>query len=182
MQGAAAIARGAAPVPVIETERLLLRAHRADDHAGCIAIWSDPQITRFIGGTPFTAEEIWKRLLQYAGMWSLCGCGSWAVVEKTSGRYVGDIGFFDLRRELQPSLEGMLEMGWVLAAQAQGQGYASEAVAAACAWGEAHGGGRRMVCIISPENQPSLRVAEKAGFRVWQHTTYHDAPILVLSR
>ena len=182
MEGAAAIAHGAVPVPVIETERLLLRAHRADDHAGCIAIWSDPQITRFIGGTPFTAEEIWKRLLQYAGMWSLCGCGSWAVVEKTSGRYVGDIGFFDLRRELQPSLEGMLEMGWVLAAQAQGQGYASEAVAAACAWGEAHGGGRRMVCIISPENQPSLRVAEKAGFRVWQHTTYHDAPILVLSR
>lgn len=182
MEAAAAIAHGAASVPVIETERLLLRGHRADDHAGCIAIWSDPQITRFIGGTPFTAEDIWKRLLQYAGMWSLCGCGSWAVVEKASGRYVGDVGFFDLRRELQPSLEGMLEMGWVLAAHAQGQGYASEAVAAACAWGEAHGGGRRMVCIIAPENQPSLRVAEKAGFQVWQHTTYHAAPILVLSR
>lgn len=182
MQAPAATAQGAMAVPVIETERLLLRAHRADDHAGCIAIWSDPEITRFIGGKPFTAEEIWKRLLQYAGMWSLCGCGSWAVVEKASGRYIGDIGFFDLRRELEPSLQGMLEMGWVLAADAQGKGYASEAVAGACAWGEVHGGGRRMVCIISPDNRSSLRVAEKAGFQVWQQTTYHDSPILVLTR
>ena len=182
MEGATAIAHGAVSVPEIDTERLLLRAHRADDHAGCIAIWSDPQVTGFIGGTPFGAEDIWKRLLQYAGMWSLCGCGSWAVVEKASGRYIGDVGFFDLRREIEPSLQGMLEMGWVLAADAQGKGYASEAVAAACAWGIAHGSGRRMVCIISPENQPSLRVAEKAGFKVWQRTTYHDAPILVLSR
>jgi RimJ/RimL family protein N-acetyltransferase len=103
-------------------------------------------------------------------------------VEKTSGRYIGDIGFFNLRRELEPSLQGMLEMGWVIAADAQGNGYASEAVAGACRWGEQHGGGRRMVCIISPDNQPSLRVAEKAGFRVWLQTTYHDSPILLLTR
>jgi RimJ/RimL family protein N-acetyltransferase len=76
----------------------------------------------------------------------------------------------------------MLEMGWVLAADAQGKGYASEAVAGACAWGEAHGGGRRMACIIAPDNRPSLRVAEKAGFRIWQQTTYHDSPVLLLTR
>jgi RimJ/RimL family protein N-acetyltransferase len=173
---------GAGPVPVIETERLTLRAHRAEDYAACIDIWSNPKVTRFIGGRPFTAEEIWKRLLQYAGMWRLLGVGSWAVEEKASGRYIGDIGFFDFRRDLVPSLNGMLELGWVLAADAHGKGYASEAVAAACQWGQANGGDRRIVCIIAPENQPSLRVAEKAGFHLWQQSTYHDAPILVLTR
>jgi RimJ/RimL family protein N-acetyltransferase len=182
MLAAASGSHGAGPVPVIETERLILRAHRVEDYAGCIAIWSDPQVTRFIGGRAFTAEEIWKRLLQYAGLWSLLGFGSWAVEEKASGRYIGDVGFFDLKRDLMPSLDGMLELGWVLAVDAQGKGYASEAVAAACQWGQANGGDRRMVCIIAPENQPSLRVAEKAGFKVWQQGTYHDAPILVLAR
>ena len=182
MLAAAAGSHGAGPVPVIETPRLILRAHRVEDYAGCIEIRSNPEVIRFIGGRPFTAEEVWKRLLQYAGMWSLLGFGSWAVEEKASGRYIGDIGFLDLKRDLVPSLDGMLELGWVLAADAQGKGYASEAVAAACQWGQANGGDRRMVCIIAPENRPSLRVAEKAGFQVWQQSTYHDAPILVFTR
>jgi len=169
-------------VPAIETPRLRLRAHRADDHAACLAIWSDPEVVRHIGGRPFTAEEVWKRLLQYLGMWGLLGYGYWAVEEKDSGRYIGDIGFADLRREIQPSLQGMLECGWVLSPQGHGHGYASEAVAAISAWGQKHFADRRMVCIISPENQASIRVAEKAGYRLWQPATYHDSPTLVFAR
>jgi RimJ/RimL family protein N-acetyltransferase len=169
-------------VPVIETARLRLRAHRAEDHAACLGIWSDPEVTRYIGGRPFTAEEVWKRLLQYVGLWSLLGYGYWAVEEKATGRYIGDIGFADFRREMEPSLHGMLEFGWVLAPHAHGKGYASEAVAAAVAWGEQHFPALRAVCIISPENLPSTRVAEKAGFRRWQHTTYHGSPTIVFSR
>jgi RimJ/RimL family protein N-acetyltransferase len=169
-------------VPAIETPRLRLRAHRAEDHAACLAIWSDPEAVRHIGGRPFTAEEVWKRLLQYLGMWGLLGYGYWAVEEKDSGRYIGDIGFADLRREIQPSLQGMLECGWVLSPQAHGHGYASEAVAAISAWGQKHFADRRMVCIISPENQASIRVAEKAGYRLWQPATYHDSPTLVFAR
>lgn len=169
-------------VPVIETERLLLRAHRADDYATCMAIWSDPEVVRYIGGRAFTSEEVWKRLLQYRGMWSLVGYGYWAVEEKDSGRYVGDVGHADLQRDLQPSLQGMLECGWVLAPQAHGKGYASEAVAAACGWADAQFSERRVVCIITPENRTSIRVAEKAGFRLWCESTYHDSPILVFNR
>lgn len=169
-------------VPVIETERLRLRAHRADDYATCMAIWSDPEVVRYIGGRVFTAEEVWKRLLQYVGLWSLLGYGYWAVEEKHSGRYIGDIGFADFRRDMQPSLQGMLEFGWVLAPQAHGKGYASEAVAAITAWSQAHCPDLRVVCIISPENLPSIRVAEKAGFRLWQQTIYHDSPTLVFTR
>ena len=169
-------------VPVLETERLRLRAHRAEDHAECTAIWSDPEVVRHIGGRPFTAEEVWRRLLQYAGLWSLLGYGYWAVEEKASGRYIGDIGFADFRRDLQPSLEGMLEFGWVLAPHAHGKGYASEAVAAAMAWAEQHRPSLRAVCIIDPANQPSIRVAEKAGFKRWQETTYHGSPTVVFAR
>jgi RimJ/RimL family protein N-acetyltransferase len=169
-------------VPVIETERLRLRAHRADDYATCMAIWSDPEVVRYISGRPFTAEEVWKRLLQYAGLWSLLGYGYWAVEEKHSGRYIGDIGHGDFKRDMQPSLHGMLEFGWALASQSHGNGYASEAVAAVSAWSQAHLPELRVVCLISPENLRSIRVAEKAGFRLWQQVIYHDSPTLVFTR
>ncbi|HWU77848.1 MAG TPA: GNAT family N-acetyltransferase [Rhodanobacter sp.] len=171
-----------AAVPVIETERLRLRAHRADDHATCLAIWSDPEVVRHIGGRPFTSEEVWKRLLQYRGLWSLLGYGYWAAEEKSTGRYIGDIGFADFARELQPSLRDMLECGWVLSPETHGKGYASEAVTAACEWAGAHFPARRVVCIIAPENPASIRVAEKAGFSLWQSSTYHDSPTLVFRR
>ncbi|MDG2537019.1 GNAT family N-acetyltransferase [Dyella jiangningensis] len=169
-------------VPVLETERLRLRAHRADDHAECTAIWSNPEVVRHIGGRAFTSEEVWRRLLQYVGLWSLLGYGYWAVEEKATGRYIGDIGFADFKRDLQPSLEGMLEFGWVLAPHAHGKGYASEAVAAVMAWAAQYQPALRAVCIIDPANQPSIRVAEKAGFKRWQETTYHGSPTIVFSR
>lgn len=177
MSAAASVA-----VPELATDRLRLRAHRADDHAGCSAIWSHPDVVRHIGGRPFSPEESWRRLLQYRGMWQMLGYGYWAVEEIASGKYIGDVGFGDLRRDLQPSLEGMLEFGWVLSPQAHGNGYASEAVEAASTWAATHFAERRMVCIIAPENRASIRVAEKAGFRLWQSSTYHENPTLIFSR
>lgn len=169
-------------VPVIETERLRLRAHRASDHDTCLAIWSDPEVIRYIGGRAFNAEQVWDRLLRYAGHWSLLGYGFWAVEEKASGRYIGDIGCADFKRDIEPSLEGMLEFGWVLSPDTHGKGYASEALAAAMAWGQAHFGHLKSVCIISPENLASIHVAEKAGFQRWQETVYHDSPTIVFAR
>lgn len=168
--------------PLIETDRLRLRAHRVDDHASSLAIWSDAELVRHITGEPLDGEAVWKRLLMHAGMWSLLGRGSWAVEEKSSGRHIGDIGFVDLKRAIEPSLEGMLECGWVLARAAHGKGYASEAVVAIGAWAQTHFPESRMVCIIAPENRGSIRVAEKAGFSVWQETTYHGKPTIVFRR
>ncbi|WP_266170057.1 GNAT family N-acetyltransferase [Dyella subtropica] len=169
-------------VPVLETERLVLRAHRIDDYDTCLAIWSDPEVTRYIGGVPFTSEQVWDRMLRYAGMWGLLGYGYWAVEEKDSGRYIGDIGHADLKRDIAPSLQGMLEFGWALAPHAHGKGYTGEAVAAVTAWGQENFSHLRAVCIISPENVPSIRVAEKAGFREWQRTVYHGKPTIVFAR
>ena len=141
-----------------------------------------PVLIRYIRGQPATGETAWKRLLCYAGLWSLLGYGYWAVEEKASGCYIGDVGCADFKRDMLPALDGMLEYGWVLASSAHGRGYASEALLAAVAWAQAHLDKPRMACIIAPENHASARVAEKAGFRLWQHTTYHDEPTVVFTR
>ena len=167
--------------PVIETERLRLRAHRPDDFDACRAIWSDPEVVRHIGGKPASGEDAWRRLLTYAGLWRLLGFGYWAIEVKYSGEYVGDIGYAEFRRDMLPSLRGMLECGWALARAAQGQGHASEALAAIEAWRRLHFPESRAVCIIAPANPASIRVAEKAGLCRWCETTYHGESTLVFT-
>jgi len=148
-----------------------------------VKVFSDPEVTRFLGhGKPMAREDIWRRLLGHIGHWAALGNGIWAVEEKATGAFLGGIGFLDAKRDIEPSLEGMPEMGWVLSSRAHGKGYATEAVRAAQAWGDEHFGKIRTCCIIAPENKASLRVAEKCGFRVLQNTTYKDEAIVVLVR
>ena len=168
--------------PILETERLRLRAHRATDHAGCLAIWSDPRVTRYIGGKPSSAEDVWQRVLRYAGLWSVLGYGYWVVEEKSTGQYVGDVGCADFKRQMTPALDGMLEWGWAFAPRAHGKGYATEALRAVMSWAQANLDAQRMVCILAPDNLASIRVAEKAGFRLWQNTMYHGDPTVVFVR
>lgn len=172
----------ATTAPLLETERLRLRAHRLDDFAALSAIWSDPAVYRHIGGQPSTPQEVWMRLLRYGGMWPMLGYGYWAIEEKRSGELIGDIGYADFHRDIDPPLDGMPELGWVLASAAHGKGYASEALTAISAWGIDFFGAHRDVCIIAPDNAASMRVAEKAGFRRWCESTYHDEPILMFTR
>ncbi len=168
-------------VPVVETERLILRGHRLDDFRFLAAMWADPEVTRFIAPVPATAEEAWGRFLRYAGHWAMMGYGYWAVEEKASGRYIADIGFADHRRAIVPVLDGP-EIGWVLSATEAGAGYATEAVRAAVAWGDGHFRDRRTVCIIAPDHARSIRVAEKAGYRLDGSGLYKGRETLVYAR
>ena len=169
-------------IPILETERLILRGHRRDDFPDYARMWADPDVTRFIGGKPFTEEEAWARFMRAFGHWALVGFGSWSVQERASGARVGDVGFLDVRREIVPSMHDIPEMGWSFDKPAQGKGYATEAVRAALAWGEGHFGRRRFACIIAPENTASLRVAAKTGFREAARTTYKGEPTVMLYR
>src|SRR6266481_9290649 len=94
----------APPVPVLETERLRLRGHRLEDFAHSAAMWADPKVVKNVGGKPFTEEETWTKFLRYIGHWAVFGFGYWAAVEKTTGAFVGEVGFADYRRDIQPSL------------------------------------------------------------------------------
>ena len=169
-------------MPVVETARLRLRGYRADDLGPSVAMWQEPAYYRYLAPEPMPTEEIWKTLLRNAGHWAVLGFGFWVVEERATGQLVGFIGFGNLKRTLDPPLGDAPEMGWVLAPAVHGRGYASEAVAAALAWGENHFGPVRTVCIIHPDNQPSLRVAAKFGYREYARTTYKHEPIVLLER
>lgn len=169
-------------IPTLQTERLSLRGHRLDDRGDCASLWSDPVVTRYIGGRPFTEEETWTRLLRYVGHWALLGFGYWVVTETASGRFVGEVGFADYKRALEPSLDGTPEIGWVLSPWAFGRGFATEAVRAALAWGDARFAARRTACLIRPDNVASIRVADKCGYREYARTTYNGQPVILFER
>ena len=168
--------------PVLTTARLTLRAHTRDDFEDNFAMWSDPRVTTHIGGRPFTREECWQRFLRYGGMWALLGFGYWAARETTTGAFVGDVGFANLGRDLDPPLGDAPEAGWVLSPAAHGKGYATEAMRAITAWGDERFGQARTVCIIAPENRTSLGVAAKLGYVEYARAPYKESPIILLER
>lgn len=167
--------------PVLTTRRLTLRAHRLEDFEAYAAMWAEPAIVRLIGGVPRSREESWLRFLRLAGCWLHFGFGYWAVFETESGSYVGEAGFQEAMRDMEPSISGYPEAGWSMHPVHQGKGYASEAVAACHDWADEKGYGRT-VCIIDPLNQPSLRLAEKMGYGRYGEARYHDKEILLLER
>jgi RimJ/RimL family protein N-acetyltransferase len=169
-------------VPTVETARLRLRAPRETDLDAQAAMLGDPEAVRFIGGHVLGREESWRKLLAGPGMWLLLGYGYWTVEEKESGAYLGQIGFADFKRAVTPSIEGLPEMGWMLAPQAQGKGIATEAALGALGWADGALGRREIVAIIDEANFASIRVAEKAGFSSREPATYKDAPILIFRR
>ncbi|HEY8383662.1 MAG TPA: GNAT family N-acetyltransferase [Microvirga sp.] len=168
--------------PILATERLVLRPHGADDFEASFALWSDPRTVRYISGKPTTRDEAWSRLLRYAGLWSLLGYGYWAIEERATGAFAGEVGFADFKRAMVPSLEGVPEAGWVLAPAVHGRGYATEAVEAALAWGDRHLAVPETACIVTPENTPSIRVAEKCGYREQARTTFKESEVVLMRR
>ena len=166
-------------VPVLETERLRLRGHAIEDFAQTAALWGDAAVTKYIGGKPFTVEECWSRFLRYAGHWSVLGFGFWLVEEKATGDFVGEVGFGNYKREMEPPLGSAPEVGWVLTPAKHGKGYATEAVSAALAWGRSHFGSSEFVCIIHPEHKASINVATKCGFEERAHGIYKDRPTII---
>jgi RimJ/RimL family protein N-acetyltransferase len=167
--------------PPIETERLRLRGHRLDDVPACAAMWSDPNVTRHIGGTPSTPQQSWARILGYVGHWALMGYGYWAIEEKATGTFAGELGFADFRREVA-STAGVPEIGWALASAMHGKGYATEAVRAVVGWGDANFAAARTLCLIAPDHAASIRVAQKCGYREFERTVYNGRPTVLFDR
>jgi RimJ/RimL family protein N-acetyltransferase len=169
-------------IPLLDTERLTLRGHPKEDFGESAAMWGNPEVTRYIGGRPFTEEECWSRLLRYVGHWSLLGFGYWVVREKASGNFVGEVGFGDLHRAIAPPFHGVPEIGWVLAPWCHGRGFATEAARAIVEWGDAHFASPRTVCLIHQDHARSIRVAAKLGYREYARATYNGAPEILLER
>jgi RimJ/RimL family protein N-acetyltransferase len=168
--------------PVIETERLKLRKHQIEDLPDAAKMWADPLVTRFIGGKPFTRQQTWAKILTYTGHWDLLGFGYWAIEEKASGKFIGEAGFADFKREMTPSIEGIPELGWVLSPKAHGRRYSTEALRAILDWADIYLESKRTICIIRPEHAVSIRVAEKCGYREILRAIYTGEPTVLFER
>jgi RimJ/RimL family protein N-acetyltransferase len=168
--------------PILTTPRLTLRPHSVEDFDDMIDVWRDPAVIRHLGGAASTPEEVWARLLRYGGMWSLLGIGFWVVRETATGRFVGEVGVMELRREVEPSLIGAPEAGWVLASWAHGRGFAREATSAMLEWADTRLQAPRTVCMIDPANTPSLVLAARLGYQRFADSRYRGKSIALLER
>jgi RimJ/RimL family protein N-acetyltransferase len=169
-------------VPIVETERLILRAGRVEDFPAYAEMWARPDVARYITGKPLSREEAWSKFGRMAGLWALTGYGFWAIEEKASGAFIGEAGVADFRRDMEPSLDGKPEFGWGLVPSMQGKGYATEAVLAGLRWAAQSLNARTYCCIISPRNVASIRVAERCGFVKSAETTYKGEASIIYER
>jgi RimJ/RimL family protein N-acetyltransferase len=173
------VPRGA---PRLETERLILREFRAEDLDSHAATLGDSEVMRFIGGKPMTREDSWRRLFSGVGSWQLIGIGPWAVELKAGGRMIGHCGFFDFQRDMEPSIRGEPEMGWIFDRSVHGRGIAFEACARALLWADEMLAAPSYPAIISFENTASMKLAERLGFQRQADATYRGEPIALFRR
>jgi RimJ/RimL family protein N-acetyltransferase len=167
---------------MIDTDRLTLRPYSLPDYLPYLAMCSDADVVRFIGGEPLSPEEAWHRVMRYAGHWSLLGNGIFAVIEKGSGQYIGETGIADFHRGLGEHFDQAGEAAWVFSSQVHGRGYAFEAAEAAHIWYAAHKGHERTVCLVHPENHSSLKLAEKLGYAAFGEQSYKGHRTIMLER
>jgi ribosomal-protein-alanine N-acetyltransferase len=148
-------------MPRLETPRLLLRTLQASDVAVLVAIWADPDVTRYMGG-PRDGERVRQTLEDELGSHSEDRLGFCTVVEKASGRVIGDCGL--TKKEVDGRDE--VELVYVFAADAWGKGYATEAASAMRDYAIGELRLPRLIALIDPENVASARVAEKVGMQL----------------
>jgi len=147
-------------IPVIETERLRLTAFGERHFEAYASMLADPGSTRFVGdGEPLDRMNAWRSMAMLLGHWQLRGYGMWAIELRDTGEFVGRVGLH--RPEGWPDLE----LGWMLAANRRGHGYATEGARAALDFAFGEVGAPRLVSLIRIDNGAAERVARRLGAR-----------------
>jgi RimJ/RimL family protein N-acetyltransferase len=149
-----------APAPILETDRLILRAPSAEDLEPWVAFASDAETMRHLGGVQ-ARSVAWRGLCSVVGAWSVRGFSMFSVVEKSSGRWVGRLGPW------QPDGWPGTEVGWGLMRETWGKGYATEGAAACMDYVFDVLGWREAIHTIEPDNLASQAVAKRLGSTLW---------------
>jgi len=149
--------------PRLVTKRLEMTLPVAEDLAGIGAIVTHPETRRFLGPLSDPADQF-QRFTRNAGSWLLYGYGVFMVRLRESGELVGNCGIFHSWRGLGADFDDQPEAGWIIRHDQVGKGIGLEAMEATLAWFDREHGPRRVVCMISLGNAPSVRLAEKLGF------------------
>lgn len=161
-----------AAVPRIETERLVLRAWRADDLDAFADMMADVEVARFLTSDQRARShaEAWRDMALLVGHWALRGYGLFAIEEKGSGAFVGRVGAW------QPECWVGFELGWGLRRAYWGKGYAYEAARAAGDWVFEAFPLDHIVSLINAENEPSRKLARRLGMHVRSSTLHAGMP------
>src|SRR5580704_10002726 len=157
--------------PVIETERLILRRWREGDIEPNTAMLADPASGRFItgDGKPVTDAFVgWRNAAIMSGHWLLHGVGMFVVEEKSSGKFAGRVGPW-----CPPGWPGF-EIGWGIASDFRGKGYAAEAARASIDWVFANFEIDQIIHCIDRENVASQSVARRLGATIEREIDLFD--------
>ena len=159
----------------LTTRRLRLRPFTLADHDAIHAIYADPEVMRYVGAGPHaTLAETAAALRTYGDVLARRGYSFLAVTEREGGAIVGDAGLHPFGGS-GPDVE----LGYTLARDAWGKGYATEAAEALI--GHAFGtlGLARVVAQVEPANAGSRHVLEKLGMHAEGQRLAYGRPHLL---
>ncbi|MXQ09490.1 GNAT family N-acetyltransferase [Alphaproteobacteria bacterium GH1-50] len=142
-------------IPEIETERLRLRLPKASDLDAHIAFRASER-SKGVGG-PYDAPSSFHHLEGIIGQWQLRGYGRWMVADKDTDAPLGVVGIY------HPMDWPEAEIGWSLYEAGEGRGIAAEAARATRDYAYRTLGWDRIVSLIMPDNDRSIRLAERLG-------------------
>ncbi|MFL5942761.1 MAG: GNAT family N-acetyltransferase [Gaiellaceae bacterium] len=162
------------PLP-IRTARLCIRPFDSGDVDPMANVYGDPEVMRHVCIGVLDRPGTAALLEDYRRAQEQRGFSTWAVVEKASGAVIGDVGFGLYEPTGEP------ELGYTLAASAWGRGYALEAARACVDAAFSHLPQHRLVAKIEPENERSLRLAQRLGMRTVETVDVDGVPHLLLA-
>ncbi len=155
-------------VPVLETERLIMREISSSDIDAFAAFFAADE-SRFLGG-PVDREKAWRKLSLFAGQWSLNGFGEWALEVRESGEFAGLCGPW------YPEGWPEQEIAWALMLGHYGKGYATEAANRALQFAYQNLGWTTAISLIDRANTASIRLAQRLGAKFERECPVHGSP------
>lgn len=145
----------------IQTERLELRLYRDEDFDFLYSMLSDPDVVRYIGNGQTRSRDAALEFLYwiYRSYKENADLGLRVLIRKSDGRRVGHAGLVKQTVEGKPELE----IGYWIAKEFWGQGYAKEAANGLRYYGIRYLAKTRFISLIQPDNTASRKVAERIG-------------------
>lgn len=147
---------------MIETERLILRQWEESDYLPFISMGFDPEVMKYFPKC-LTQEESINFIKAVTGIIDENKWGFWAVELKESQEFIGFIGL--LSQPTQFDFSPCIEIGWRLAKDFWGQGYATEGAKAALEYAFNTLNLDKVVSFTASVNQPSESVMKKLGMK-----------------
>jgi len=157
------------PIPVIETERLILRGPRDADLPAYAQYFTTPRAD-FTGGQRGEVET-YSMLMILAGHWHMRGYGLWVIEHRETGKTAGWTGILHHLDWPEP------ELGWAVFDGFEGQGLAHEAALAARAYAAGDLGIRAPISFIDPRNDRSAALATRLGATIEKRSELRGTPI-----